>query len=168
MVLRKRSVGLPVFFLSCGLSVAVACSSSSAHKVVRTGEAGEAGASEPGNPGAGGDGSTSTSGDAGSDAGSNANPFIGTWACILTVTDAESDGGSSVGPETLTITAGVGGEIRESSFLPDGTLICAVTSSTSNDTATLIPNQPCAINGQNIKYQSGTAMVSGDTPPIAA
>jgi hypothetical protein len=93
----------------------------------------------------------------------NTSAFVGTWVCTFTVTDAEPDGGSSTGSETLTITAGADGEIDESSFLPDGGFICAVTASTSSNTATLTPNQSCVVNGQIFEIKSETATVSGNT-----
>jgi hypothetical protein len=125
-----------------------------------------------------GDGGSDAGSDAASDGGADSdsgppdtgpdalvtNPFVGTWSCTFTVTDAEPDGGSSTGSATVVVTpADGGGEITAtaSSCTTDGGPV-VFTASTSGNTATLNANQP-PCNGTTYENGTGIFTVSGGT-----
>jgi hypothetical protein len=93
------------------------------------------------------------------DATASTNPFVGTWSCAGTITNAEPDGGPNNLNSLLTITTSGRGELSETS---PGTQ-CTTTASSTGSSATLTPAAcPSGPSGP-FAVVSGTETVSGDT-----
>jgi hypothetical protein len=104
----------------------------------------------------------SSSGNAGT-----SSPFDGTWSCaetdVLTYTTPPGSAAQTLtGKASLLVTEATNGDITLTPTTDAGTT-CALNSTASGSTATLVANQTCKSGALSFDYTQGTTTVSGSS-----